>query len=30
MKDNNESKIIRFLLRNHAKPGFNINTIAKS
>ncbi len=29
MKGNNESKIIRFLLRNHAKPGFNINTIAK-
>lgn len=29
MKENNESRIIRFLLRNHAKPGFNINTIAK-
>lgn len=30
MKDNNESRIISFLLRNHAKPGFNINTIAKT
>lgn len=30
MKDNNESRIMRFLLRNHAKPGFNINTIAKT
>lgn len=30
MKENNESRIMRFLLRNHAKPGFNINTIAKT
>ncbi|MFH1065026.1 MAG: hypothetical protein V1734_00790 [Nanoarchaeota archaeon] len=30
MKYNNESRIIRFLLRNHVKPGFNINTIAKT
>ena len=30
MKENNESRIIRFLLRKHAKPGFNINTIAKT
>ncbi|MBU2638193.1 MAG: hypothetical protein KJ955_04420 [Nanoarchaeota archaeon] len=30
MKENNKARIIRFLLRSHAKPGFNINTIAKT
>ncbi|MDD4877795.1 MAG: winged helix-turn-helix transcriptional regulator [Candidatus Nanoarchaeia archaeon] len=30
MKDNNESRILRFLLRNNARPGFNINSIARN